>query len=361
MRAFAVFMMVQGHTIHALLADQYRNFDSLIYFVWYSFRGFTAPIFMFTAGTVFTFLLTKNNLPFGKNPRVYKGIKRFLILIFIGYILRYPTHRIFDFSNVTEAQWKIFFSIDALHLIGFGLLFIIFLFALSRLVDKHAKWIYLVATLLIFIPSPWINAVNWMDMLPKPVAPYLYSGTGSLFPFFPWLGYMFAGAMFGNYLVFNRGVYRENKFSRNLLFIGFVLVLLSTVLNQSGNFLDYYDTQVTASIGLSSYRLGVVIILCGIVSYISNHVNNVPYFIRVFGKHSLVIYVIHLVIVYGSAFMPGLSYLFGKSFSFPEVIVIAGVMEIAMIVLSLIIEEVAKKWKGFSLSTLIRKIRLQWE
>ncbi|MCK5085941.1 MAG: DUF1624 domain-containing protein, partial [Melioribacteraceae bacterium] len=48
MRAFAVIMMLQGHTIHVLLADEYRTFDSLIYSIWHSLRGFTAPVFMFT-------------------------------------------------------------------------------------------------------------------------------------------------------------------------------------------------------------------------------------------------------------------------------------------------------------------------
>jgi uncharacterized membrane protein len=73
LRAFAVLMMVQGHTIDSLLADEYRTFDSVIYSVWHTMRGFTAPIFMFTAGVVFTYLLKLNNLPFKENPRVIKG------------------------------------------------------------------------------------------------------------------------------------------------------------------------------------------------------------------------------------------------------------------------------------------------
>ena len=63
-RAFAVFQMVQGHTVDALLSDSYRNEDNVIYAVWYFMRGMTAPIFMFTAGTVFTYLFRLVKEPF---------------------------------------------------------------------------------------------------------------------------------------------------------------------------------------------------------------------------------------------------------------------------------------------------------
>ena len=76
MRAFAVFQMVQGHTIDTLLAENFRNIDNPIYALWYFLRGMTAPIFMFTAGIVFTYLFRLVQKPINENPRVKKGIKR---------------------------------------------------------------------------------------------------------------------------------------------------------------------------------------------------------------------------------------------------------------------------------------------
>ncbi|MDH7605331.1 MAG: heparan-alpha-glucosaminide N-acetyltransferase domain-containing protein, partial [Melioribacter sp.] len=57
MRAFAVLMMVQGHTIDTFLSNEYRTTESILYNIWFTIRGFTAPIFMFSSGTVFTYLL----------------------------------------------------------------------------------------------------------------------------------------------------------------------------------------------------------------------------------------------------------------------------------------------------------------
>ena len=131
-RAFAVLQMVQGHTINVLLEDTSRNPDFPIYALWHFMRGMTAPIFMFTAGTVFTYLFCSVKKPFNVNPRVKKGIKRGLLLITIGYILRYPTSSIVDFSGVSEISWKIFFAVDVLHLIGISLLAVLFLLFVSE-------------------------------------------------------------------------------------------------------------------------------------------------------------------------------------------------------------------------------------
>ena len=125
MRAFAVFQMVQGHTIDALLAPEFRSDQYTAYFIWNFMRGMTAPIFMFTAGTVFTYLFRLVDQPFKDNPRVKKGFNRFLLLVFLGYLLRYPTFKLIDFSDVTQERLDIFFAVDVLQLIGFGILFLL--------------------------------------------------------------------------------------------------------------------------------------------------------------------------------------------------------------------------------------------
>ena len=99
MRAFAVLQMVQGHTIDMLLSNSLRNYDNPIFATWYFMRGMTAPIFLFSAGAVFTYLFRLVNKPFETNPRVKKGVKRFFLLVFLGYLLRYPTASVWVFTS----------------------------------------------------------------------------------------------------------------------------------------------------------------------------------------------------------------------------------------------------------------------
>ena len=68
MRAFAVLMMVQGHTVDVLLSNNHRNTESPFFAAWLFMRGMTAPIFMFSAGTVFMYLFRLVNEPFKNNP-----------------------------------------------------------------------------------------------------------------------------------------------------------------------------------------------------------------------------------------------------------------------------------------------------
>src|SRR5512147_2950401 len=117
MRAFAVLQMVQGHTTDVLLSNSYRSTDFPVYTAWLFMRGMTAPIFMFSAGVVFTYLFRLIKEPFENNPRVKKGYKRVLLLLALGYILRYPTATVVDFSQVTPEQWQTFITVDVLHCI----------------------------------------------------------------------------------------------------------------------------------------------------------------------------------------------------------------------------------------------------
>src|SRR5690606_26743920 len=178
-RAFAVLQMVQGHTVDVLLSNDFRNLESPVFALWFFMRGMTAPIFLFTAGTVFTYLLRLHREPFSSNPRVKKGFKRFLLLVSLGYLLRYPTPTIVDFSNVSTNQWRIFFAVDVLQLIGFGLLFIILISWAAEKFKLSDFIVYPFFALFFFVLHPVFSQINWIDYFPAPVAGYFYRGTGS--------------------------------------------------------------------------------------------------------------------------------------------------------------------------------------
>ncbi|MGD8306971.1 MAG: heparan-alpha-glucosaminide N-acetyltransferase domain-containing protein [Ignavibacteria bacterium] len=312
MRAFAVFQMVQGHTIDTLLADDFRTNESFIYSTWHFMRGMTAPIFMFTAGTVFTYLFRLVQKPFKDNPRVIKGIKRGLLLIFIGYTLRYPTWKIVDFSNVSEYSWGVFFAVDVLQLIGFGLLTMIFLLYFTEKLKLNPNIVFASVALLIFLVSPYFFTIEWTSYLPRPIAGYFYTGTGSQFPFFPWAGYVIAGGILGAYLAKNPMVFKSIKFSIWLLVAGGLLIIISKI---AGYFSSTDSTVNSASTNVIFFRVGFVLILNAIVSYISQRADSIPRIVILFGRNTLLIYVVHLLILYGSAWNPGLYKSLSHSFT----------------------------------------------
>ncbi|OGU54477.1 MAG: hypothetical protein A2V66_00940 [Ignavibacteria bacterium RBG_13_36_8] len=333
-------MMVQGHTVDSLLSDELRTFDSNFYSIWNTFRGFTAPIFMFTSGVVFTYLLRLNNLPFAENPRVKKGFKRFLLLVTLGYLLRYPTYKVFDFSDVTQQQWLVFFAVDALHLIGFGLLFVLIFAYLGEKFGIKDKFIFLLGTLFFVLLAPFVISVDWSKLVSLPLAAYLYHGTGSFFPLFPWAGYVVAGGILGSYLAKNIDAYSSKKFSYRLFIFGISFIGFSVILNQLGDVLPIAGVTWSNRLSLFLYRIGFVLVMNGIMSLIAAKVTDIPKIVRQLGRNTLLIYVIHLIILYGCAWFPGVYAYYSKSMSLEITLTAVVLMIFIMTGMVLLVEKV---------------------
>ncbi|MEW6653891.1 MAG: heparan-alpha-glucosaminide N-acetyltransferase domain-containing protein [Bacteroidota bacterium] len=326
MRAFAVIMMVQGHTIDAFLADEYRTYDSFIYRFWVTLRGFTAPIFMVSSGVAFAYLFRSVDLPFNQNPRVTKGLMRFVILLLTAYLLRFPTYRMVDFSYVSNEQWHIFFTVDALHLIGIGILLILFFSYLSEKMKINEYWIYSLAAAFFFMVWNVTEYINWANYLPIPFAAYFYSGTGSLFPVFPWAGYVLAGALLGSFLAKNPGVYKTKKFNKELTSVGLTFLSAAAIISfiQSyfiGN--KYFFTDNSFVILL---RLGVVALLISSLSIFATSVKKIPLLVQEVGRYTLIVYAVHIIILYGSAWIPGFAMFWPKSLNLAWSILAAAAM-----------------------------------
>ncbi|MFH1525337.1 MAG: heparan-alpha-glucosaminide N-acetyltransferase domain-containing protein, partial [Bacteroidota bacterium] len=155
--------------------------DSAFYSAWFTFRGFTAPLFMFTAGTVFTYLYRKQGITFFSNSMTARGFKRFLTLLIIGYLLHFPAGN-FDFANVTETQWGIFFSVDALHLIAFGILFILAILFLSEKTKIDAIILFSISMIVAVVLTPIVRTIEWLDYMHLVFASYLRNYSQSYFP-----------------------------------------------------------------------------------------------------------------------------------------------------------------------------------
>lgn len=341
MRAFAVLMMVQGHTIDSLLAVEFRTDSSIFYSIWHLMRGFTAPIFMFTAGVVFTYLLLSGENNNINKTRFKKGFKRFLLLVGLGYLLRYPTYTLINFENISPLQWKIFFAVDTLHLIGFGLLFILLSALAAEKLNISKTVIFSFAALFFFAIAPFLAEIDFSSTLHPFVSGYLNNQQGSLFPLFPWAGYVLWGSVLGSILAKKEKLFVKQNFSFTLISIGFLFILLHLL------YLTF-DDQLPYGYYLSSYsilffRTGFVLFLSGIMALISKNINTIPQIIKTVGKHTLSIYVLHIIILYGSAWSPGLSWLIGKNFSPEQVIFAAVIMLTLMISMAYYVERIKIK------------------
>lgn len=287
MRAWAILMMLQGHFIDGLLDPLFRDSSNAAFSIWKYNRGITAPVFFTVAGFIFMYLLIRQKELTGwANPRVMKGIKRGLILIGLGYILRL-NFRGFLFKGEIYDN---FYRVDVLHCIGLSILFLVGIYLLSHKAKRFVMPLVLAgSTLFLFALFPWYASWDY-SFLPKLIANYFTKANGSVFTLVPWLGY----ATFGAFMSVLFSQYKEKK---NLypvaigscLGVGAALIFLGAP--------AYINNALFA-------RLGNVLILFAVFMLIRSILTSRT--VITIGQNTLSIYVIHYVILYGSFFGLGL-------------------------------------------------------
>ena len=318
-RAWAILMMLQGHFIDGLLDPVFRDPTNTVYVIWEYFRGITAPVFFTVSGFIFTYLLIRVPQQGFENPRIKKGVRRGLQLLFIGYLLRLNLFGLFQ-GKIYEG----FYLVDVLHIIGLAILGIIGCYLLTH---QLRKWVFpallFAITLFLFAFEPYYSTFTY-SFLPDALANYFTRANGSVFTIVPWFGYTAAGGFLA--VIFYR--YRQQ---RNLYTLAIPLTALpglGLVFFSSPLFAEVYAQtgwEVFYRIQLNNYlfiRLGDVLIAFSVFMVLRQFLMHRT-ILRI-GSNTLSIYVIHFIILYGSFTGLGL-YQFFK-FSLNPLVAISGAL-----------------------------------
>lgn len=295
MRAWAILMMLQGHFVDGLLDNAFRDPNNIVYQTWLYFRGITAPVFFTVSGFIFTYLLVRAPQMGWENPRVKKGIRRGLQLLFIGYLLRMNL-----FGLLQGELYDGFYLVDVLHCIGISILAIvgIYLFSANRKVWLMPL-ILVTTTLLLFLFEPIYK--QWdLTFMPMGVANYFTKANGSVFTIFPWLGYATVGAFFS--LLFTKYKHHKNLYPVAIVAAGIVGTLL--LFYSSEAFLGVYrlsGIELFWLIEQNNYlfiRLGDVLLVFALFMVVRKFLQQKT--LLKIGASTLSIYVVHFIVLYGS-------------------------------------------------------------
>ncbi|UOY06766.1 DUF1624 domain-containing protein [Muricauda sp. SCSIO 64092] len=295
MRAWAILMMLQGHFIDGLLDPLFRNPDNSVYSVWLYFRGITAPVFFTVSGFIFTYLLLRVPEKGFENPRIRKGIKRGLQLLVIGYALRLNL-----FGLLKGQIYDGFYLVDVLHCIGLSILAIIGFYLLtSRRKAYFFPLLLLSTTVLLFLFEPVYKQWSF-SWLPSGLANYLSKANGSVFTIIPWLGYTTLGAALS--IVFIK--FKDFKLLYPVSIVSALILGVFLIYFSSPMFMALHEMtgiDLFALIYSNNYlfiRLGDVFVVFAVFMLIRKILINTT--LLNIGSHTLSIYVIHFIILYGS-------------------------------------------------------------
>jgi hypothetical protein len=325
MRAWAVFMMIQGHTIDALLSNSYYGGDSLLFNIWQINRGLTAPIFLFGSGFAYV-IATFRKMDGGKLPAsvIFRRLRWIGLLFMIGALMHLPAGTIGGMFSVPAENWEPFFNVDVLRLISVTLLGMFLLFMVAR--NRKRLFVYALGIGLGFILiAPFIYSFDWASFTPFWFASWMTTATGSWFPIFPFSGYMFLGAAAAALYMKWQEQGKTAMLPKYYFYAAAALLLVFFVPRE---FLGWKIAHLggSSSIWLSFSRLGLVLLLWSVIGVALQYVKTVPAVIPIAGQHTLFIYVSHIIALYGSAWMPGLRHTFGKTLALEPVLVIIGIL-----------------------------------
>ncbi len=333
MRGFAVIFMVMGHSIDSVLSVELRASEG--FRLYDAVRGFTAPIFLFVSGYAYIVATERKWEQFCSftAPSVKRLMKVGLLFV-IGYALHFP---FFSFGKLlTETkpdQFAQFFQADVLHCVAASLLILQALLFLTR-TPRAFAFAVLILDLIIVFASPLVLQIDFAPIVSPVLSPYLNQTQLSIFPLFPFAGFLFTGVVVGHFYLEAKRNGKEVVFTRNLLIVAAVAIAAGIDFDLLPlRFYPHHDYW-KASPNWFLIRIGIVTLLSVGFSYISRLPPLVERNLVVLGKASLLIYPVHLLVVYGSAANDGLMQRIGQTLAAQQAVLAGLIVLTAMLLLT---------------------------
>jgi uncharacterized membrane protein len=315
LRGWATIVMIEVHVFNAFLIPSLKEtswFEVLNYV-----NGWVAPSFLFVAGFVFVVASERKLQDFRTFGKAFwRQIGRIALIWIVGYGLHLP---FFSFTRTinetTLTGWLQFYQSDILHCIAIGLL-IVFLGRILIKSDTTYQRFLVITGLLFVLAAPFLWDIDFTRSLPAPVAAYLNGQHYSLFPIFPWAGFLIFGAVTA--IGYGRAKAVEHELA-HLKLVGLVsgaLIIAGLLLNELPVRIPLASRAVQANPLFFATRLGIVLLLMLLCWYYAERRKTEKSFALDVGRESLVVYTAHLLIIYGQFWNEkSLAYWDGGTFS----------------------------------------------
>ncbi len=304
--------MVQGHTLNALLDPRYGG--GVIGDAWLFLRGLTSCTFLALSGFSFV-LATDRYWDEYRSPgrRVARRLARYAVLLVLGYGMRFPSRTLSGLWTAPPEQWKVFAVVDILQLVAVTLTLLQVATWLAGTRERLMWWAG-AACVAVVAAAPFTWQPGWAAGLPPFVRAYLTAEAGSVFPAVPWAGYTFFGAAMGLWYV------RQDKGVRNelgataLLRLGPALILAGVLFHQVpwAPWGDVYFWTISPNLFL--VKAGSVLVLLAGAMRVTRRMTRLPRVVTALSRESLLAYLGHVMLLYGSVWTVGLGQSLGPRF-----------------------------------------------
>jgi uncharacterized membrane protein len=337
LRGLAVLIMIEAHVLDAWTRLDERGY--LLYRIAMIVAGFGAPLFLFLAG-VSVSLSAGSKLRRGANVRKASSavVRRGLEIYGLAFLFRLQAWAI------SWGSIRSLLKVDILNIMGPGIMMAAALWGVFQTTRARAIAL-VVAALTMSLLTPPVRAMEILGILPDAIEGYLRPRPGyTNFCFFPWAGFVFAGAFVG--VLLDQARTRPAETAMNLRFAAGGLLL--GVIAYTASFMPSpyaYSEFWTSSPSFFLLRTGVLVAVVGVAYAGVRSVAGTFSPMQQLGRTSLFIYWIHVEMIYGLMARP-----LHKSLSFGQAAAAFCAFAVFMLVCSLLKDRVVAWWRGRSRS-----------
>jgi uncharacterized membrane protein len=335
MRGLAVLVMIEAHLLDSWtgLPDRETTPFSWAMIV----GGFGAPLFLFLAGVAVPMSAGSKCRRSGDARAASRAVVRRGLEVFgLAFLFRLQAW-VLGWSSP-----KALLKVDILNIMGPSIMAAAAIWgAVSTTARRYIAFV--VATLAVAFLTPVIRALPWVRALPDPIEAYIRPVPGlTNFVFFPWMAFVFAGAVVGLLLDDARTRADETRANVALGAGGLVLANLSFACSYLPS--PYAQSYFwTTSPAFFFMRAGLMTTAIALAYAWESRAGGREKFspIRQLGRTSLFIYWIHVEMVYGLISLP-----LHKALTLPQASVALVAFIAFMLACSLAKERVVAWWKG---------------
>jgi uncharacterized membrane protein len=300
LRGLAVVFMMETHTVNALLGSGLKQgalFAALTYV-----NGLVAPAFLFCAGLGFAIFLGRKNddvISLGPASRAY--LRKCAFIVLLGYSLHVPYFSLRTMLSSGPDAWRASLQVDVLQVIGVTLILLL----LAAVAVRSDRWRTAVAAMMTAVAVAWWYAVPGGAAAPLPdwIQAYVSRERSPLFTIVPWAGFLTAGFLAGHRFTRESAAGREMGTMRLFAIAAAGTLLAAGVASAFTK--QLYPPGAYWYWGAEYFlmRLGSVgLVMCGLWFVLRRGEGPGARALELFGRESLPVYYIHLIIVYGKDF-----------------------------------------------------------
>jgi uncharacterized membrane protein len=296
MRGLAVVIMIQCHTFNSLTRMDLREGGP--YVLTQFIGGMAAPLFLLMAGmtTAFQMESLERREPNGRR-RWLISLKRAGYILGIAFTFRF-TNWAFSMPHASAAELT---KVDILNCMGVGMAVL----AVSAAFRSEARVRFaVIAGFAIAALAPVMTNLPWGGA-PALLQEYLVPGQGrGRFPFFPFVAYLAFGQAIGA-VVKRAAAERFDRLMQWSMLIGFSMIFIGQYFSNIPYSIYPNANFWTDSPALIVIRVGIcLMIMAGAYLWTEYCAGKGWSWMQAMGKNSLMVYWVHVMIVYGSLIRP---------------------------------------------------------